>query len=342
MGKSLAAVHLIFRFNIQSGFLMVRGGSSKVSVEYYINGIWKSLGLEEGQLLYQSATILRAGACEYELEFTIEEKHKEAYFNERDRFLESNSPNRMAEPPRKMPGEGIVRRERYLEFETQVLGSFGWINRGVDIKTGNLVAIKELRIGNRHSRIGVIAEVDIGRRFLVGIEFIGSFLCKPKYVYTDVSYRLIFIYCSMNKVYFQFWMHLASTVIRRAAVTQRSSISLCHTPNPISPLVFGQAQIFPVRSNCSGLESRLKGYGRYMQWALCTETLDGRTCLFYQSSLLVYPSVTMAKQLKPKHVQLQQLVPYAHWPLKFRLSLQMVLIPTRSMCGHTATRLQKF
>ncbi|KAF7508892.1 hypothetical protein GJ744_008601 [Endocarpon pusillum] len=52
----------------------------------------------------------------------------------------------MAEPPRKMPGKGIFRRERYLEFETQGHGKFGWINRGVDIKTGNLVAIKELRI----------------------------------------------------------------------------------------------------------------------------------------------------------------------------------------------------
>lgn len=188
MSKSLAAVHMIFRFNLESGFLMVRGGSAKVSVEYNVSDTWKELKLNEEQLLYQSVTALRAGACEYELKFTIEEKHKEAYFNQRDRFLESISPVGMAEPPRKMPGEGIIRRERYLEFETQGHGKFGWINRGVDIKTGNLVAIKELRINNRHSRIEVIAEVDIGRRFLVGIEFIDSFLLKSEYGCTDVPH----------------------------------------------------------------------------------------------------------------------------------------------------------
>ena len=159
---------MIFRFNLESGFLTVRVGSPKVSVEYNISGRWKKLALEEEQLLYQPATRLRAGACEYELEFTIEEKHKEPYFDERDSFLQSNFPSaRFRKPLRMMPGDGIVRMDRYLEFGTKGRGKSGWINQGVDTKTGNLVAIKELRVGSRHSRLEAMAEVDIGRRFLV-------------------------------------------------------------------------------------------------------------------------------------------------------------------------------
>lgn len=178
MSKSLAAVHMIFRFNPESGFLMVRGGSAKVSLGYKTGDTWKELKLNEEQLLHQSTTVLRAGACEYELKFTIEEKHKVAYFNQRDRFLESVSsggtlPRR---PPQKLPGDRFVGRETYLELETTGHGKYGWINQGVDTKTGNLVAIKELRISSHHSRLEAIAEVDIGRRFLVSIKFLDVFL----------------------------------------------------------------------------------------------------------------------------------------------------------------------
>lgn len=74
-----------------------------------------------------------------------------------------------------MPGDGSVRRERYLEFETQGNGKFGWISQGVDIKTGNLVAIKELRISSHQSHLEAIAEVNMGYRFLVSTEFLENF-----------------------------------------------------------------------------------------------------------------------------------------------------------------------
>lgn len=39
LGKSLASVHMILRFNRKSGFLMLQGGSPKAPVEYGNNGV---------------------------------------------------------------------------------------------------------------------------------------------------------------------------------------------------------------------------------------------------------------------------------------------------------------
>lgn len=169
MAKSLASVHMIFRLNPMSGFLMLKGGSPKVPVEYNIGGRWGKLEFQEDQLLYQTSTALRAGSCEYEIQYSIEEKHKETYFRQRDDFLESISLDQANfQPPfRKMPGERSVLRGKYLEFNTQAFGAFGWITQGVNTKTGELVAIKELRVNSHWSRCEVMAEVKMGSRFLV-------------------------------------------------------------------------------------------------------------------------------------------------------------------------------
>lgn len=167
--KSLASIHMVLLFNLRSGFLMLRAGSKKAPVEFKVGATWERLEYREEHLMHQPATMLRAGACEYELEYTVEEKHRKAYFEQRDSFLEGLLPNN--EPIqlafRKMPGDSCVLRGRYLEFETQGSGAFGWITQGVDIKTGNPIAIKELRINSRRSRFEIMAEVEMGRRFLV-------------------------------------------------------------------------------------------------------------------------------------------------------------------------------
>ena len=90
--KSLANIHMVFRFNPKSGFLMLRGGSQKASVEHSMSGIWEKLVYEKEQVMYQCSTMLRAGVCEYELEYTVDEKHREAYFTQRDALLRTISP----------------------------------------------------------------------------------------------------------------------------------------------------------------------------------------------------------------------------------------------------------
>ncbi len=94
----------------------------------------------------------------YELEYTIEVKHREAYFDQRDAFLETLPlSNDSLQHFLKVPGDSYVLRGRYLEFGTQGSGAFGWITQGVDTKTA--IAIKELRIDSRKSRRNVEVEV---------------------------------------------------------------------------------------------------------------------------------------------------------------------------------------
>lgn len=171
LGKSLASTHMLFRFNLGSGFLMLSAGSLKVPAEFKSGGIWEKLEYKEETLMHQPATMLRAGACEYELEYTVKEHHREPYFQKRDVLLSALSPRRgdAAQAFQKMPGDSYVLRGRYLEFETKGSGAFGWITQGVDTKTGNPVAIKELRLNSRSSRLEILAEIKIGRRLLVGL-----------------------------------------------------------------------------------------------------------------------------------------------------------------------------
>ncbi len=169
LGRSLASIHMIFRFNLESGFLMLMGGSQKVPVEYNLNGIWEKLEYREEQLMFQSSTMLRAGLCEYELEYTIEEKHREAYFKQRDAFLQlmPRAEDDLQQGFQKMPGDSCTLNGRYLEYGTHGYGAFGWITQGVDTKTGDPIAIKELHIKSQGSRLEAIAEVNTGRRFVV-------------------------------------------------------------------------------------------------------------------------------------------------------------------------------
>ncbi|MCJ1400069.1 hypothetical protein MMC11_003272 [Xylographa trunciseda] len=207
MGKSLASIHMIFQFHTKSGFLMLLNGSEKVLVEHNIGGSWKELAYLERQLMFSKSAIIRAGQCEFELEHTLNVEQRDSYLYMRDSYindlLDSNN-TRLYPPLQILPGDICVQRGRYIEFETRGHGTFGWINQGVDTKTGDIVAIKELRIKNHLDRKEVSLEVDIGRRFHVS-----------QVLFQLHSYLTSY---SMNGVFFQFWRRCAnmamSTVVQ--------------------------------------------------------------------------------------------------------------------------------
>ena len=240
LGKSLANVHMVFRFNRSSGFLMLRGGSRKASVEFKIDGVWKMLGFDEEQLIYQRATMLRAGVCEYELEYTVEEKFRETYFRQRDTFLERvySDPNKYQRPFERLPGDSCVPRGRYLEFGTRGSGTFGWITQGLDTRTGDPIAIKEIRIDGSKSRSDATAEVEMGRQFIV------SRIPRRSYRYLT-KHRT-------NEAFFLLWRLLVSMIILIPVVIWKSSIYICLMRCQTSLQVFGRIQIFLESRNCTG------------------------------------------------------------------------------------------
>jgi hypothetical protein len=182
--RTLANVHMLFRFNLKSGFLMLKASSPKANVEFKSGGTWGSLEYGEEHLLHQPATMLRVGGLEYELEYTVKEVHREAFFQKKAIFLQKPFTGRVPPQPfrppfQKLPGDSCVPRGRYLEFGTQGSGAFGWISQGVDTKTGDPVAVKELRVDSKRSRAGALDEVAFGKRFLVGRNQLGILLFPP-------------------------------------------------------------------------------------------------------------------------------------------------------------------
>ena len=140
-------------------------------------------------------------------------------------------------PLQVLPGDNCVQRGRYIEFETRGHGTFGWINRGVDTKTGDLIAIKELRIKNRLERKEVGEEVEIGRRFQVSL----------------VSFQLHSRLTSHSKngVFFQFWRHGANMAMPTVVQTGKSTIWFYHMGCRTSPSNSGLAGIFREGPSCN-------------------------------------------------------------------------------------------
>lgn len=240
LSKSLASIHLLLLFNPKSGFLMLKGASTKAIVEFKTGGMWEKLEYGEQRLMHQHATMLRAGACEYELGYIIEEKQRRSYFKERDAFLERIHPNKNYVPPsfQKLPGDSCVQKGNYIEFGTQGSGGFGWITQGVDIKAGNPVAIKELRVNNHRSHLAAMAEVNMGRRFSVSRN-------RPSPHRYLTHRRRIEVFCI-------FWMQGVSMAVRTAAVKRKGSIFTCLSHVPISLSTSGKVWKSLGVPNCIG------------------------------------------------------------------------------------------
>lgn len=176
LSGSLARMHLVLRFNPRSGLLMLRGGSAKAQVECRTGNEWVSLNDGEEFLIFETLVRIKAGTCEYDLEHIVSAEERELYFCARDRLLVKGPNEIMPMLLKKMPGDKYISRGQYLELETQGSGTFGWITQGLDTKTGDPVAIKEVRV-NKSNKVEVIAEVKIGTYFTV---------CDDQFVVCDI------------------------------------------------------------------------------------------------------------------------------------------------------------
>ena len=75
--KSLASQHFRMRISEHSGLLMLSPGVMKQPLlETNIGGNWESLGPEQETLIYQSSTMLQAGRCQFELQYTVGETNR--------------------------------------------------------------------------------------------------------------------------------------------------------------------------------------------------------------------------------------------------------------------------
>ncbi|KAI9677073.1 MAG: hypothetical protein M1817_006912 [Caeruleum heppii] len=166
-GKSLASNHFSLRLSNQSGLLMLScGNAKKLELETHINGNWEPLAPGQEQLIFQHSTMLRAGRCEFELQYTIDKDGRKAFLEQRSLFIDHwlKPQTDVYDSFTYVPGDDITIRGRYLQLRTQGHGTFGWVSQGVDTQSGHLIAIKEIRLESRRSWPAIKDELDIGRR----------------------------------------------------------------------------------------------------------------------------------------------------------------------------------
>ncbi|KAI9656460.1 MAG: hypothetical protein M1821_004666 [Bathelium mastoideum] len=165
--RSLASQHFRLRISEHSGLLMLCCGAPKrPPLETNVGGKWELLEPGQETLVYQKSTLLRVGRCELELQYTISKDNQAVFLARRNAFIDRNlhPPSNVYESSTYIPGGDITVRGRYLQLATRGHGTFGWVSQGFDTHTGQLIAIKELRIRKNEDWLDVQNEIKLGKR----------------------------------------------------------------------------------------------------------------------------------------------------------------------------------
>ena len=168
--KSIAGVHFRLSMNPQSGYLILNPDNDKAALESYVGSEWRAV--EESRLIYEKSTMLRAGDCEYRLNYAFEDGHKSAFIAARNEFVKEyfSGPEStdQFELFNYLPGSNAqIIGDKLLRFGTQGTGTFGWVDQGLDMKTGNVLAIKEMRLKTQREWSAINQERKIGMKFEV-------------------------------------------------------------------------------------------------------------------------------------------------------------------------------
>ncbi len=167
--RNVANVHICFRFNRISGMLMLVAVSSKAPVYLNLAGTWHELEYQSEKLLYQTTTTIKLGPFEYDFEYTVEEYERESFFKCRNAFLRKMSID-LPLPPKSMWKLHLDKHkiiQHFLVFETVGSGTFGWVNKAMNIDTGEMVVLKELPVTSTRTRNAFLEEVAWGESFRV-------------------------------------------------------------------------------------------------------------------------------------------------------------------------------
>ena len=168
--KSLASVHFKIRVSPDAGLLMLRCSEAKEpQLETNIGGRWELLEPGHERLIYQRSTTVRAGSCDFEIQYVIRNGGREAFLADRDLYIKNqlDPPTNAYKHVTFIPGDNAPINGQYLQLATRGRGTFGWLSQSIDTRSGRLLAIKEVRIVSASSWREVEAEVEMTRRMQV-------------------------------------------------------------------------------------------------------------------------------------------------------------------------------
>ena len=163
---------MFLQFNRRSGLLMFVAPSEKKPVKYFVNDQWVELLDGDTHVLFQRINRLRFSRHDYDLLYTLPQEPATLgkFHGIRDTYLKTHfsyRPLSQREVPGIPPRCGFQKIHNILIFNTAASGGFGWVCNGVDVTTGDPVAIKELRVKSKHEIQPTIHELRAGRDFQI-------------------------------------------------------------------------------------------------------------------------------------------------------------------------------
>ena len=126
--------------------LLVVAASDDKPISILYDGEWVSLGMRQARVLYQPVTRLKFGGLEYELRYTVSEEDIENFVDLRDDFIQRATGCSPSVPWTIPPFASFEKRGPVLFSRSLGHGTFTITSRGVDSRSGDVLAIKELQL----------------------------------------------------------------------------------------------------------------------------------------------------------------------------------------------------
>ena len=169
ISRSISHTHAHFFFHKKSGVLCVEGASSNNSLVYWVDG--KAIWLFQGQshVIMSQVSHFRFGKLELVLRIPgFDAKGYTALLSARTKALnkwksELPSPRLFAIPQ----AEPFPCVGQFLVHSSVAGGGFGWVQAGVDMKTGEPRAVKEVRIDDWRASPDLASDIEASLSFAV-------------------------------------------------------------------------------------------------------------------------------------------------------------------------------
>ncbi|KAL8869912.1 MAG: hypothetical protein Q9174_003917 [Haloplaca sp. 1 TL-2023] len=167
MTRSISHAHALFYFHEQSGVLSIMGLSRINPPIYWVDGEPIRLFESQSHVITSKINHFRFGDLELVLRIpSFDEEGYEALRNIRDRTFqrakfERPHPRLFAIPQAKP----FSRLDQILLHSSIAGGGFGWVRAGVDMKTGEPLAVKEVRVDPRHKLQSIESEIEVSLKF---------------------------------------------------------------------------------------------------------------------------------------------------------------------------------
>ena len=171
-GSSLTGLPCVLKMHPKCGLLQfcspVPSGDRYPEVEVEIQGRMRKLWSRDTVLLWQISTQVKIGKLAYKITYSIDETTREDFIRRRAEYIRTYCDlHSLLTQFMYVPGDPAEICGKTARFYTIGCGAFGWVILGLNLETGLLLAIKEVRLTNPNQREALKTEIHIGKLAIV-------------------------------------------------------------------------------------------------------------------------------------------------------------------------------